>query len=169
MKFVTIIYVLLLTTSAQAETTDQTKICILFSTLVGISVAVGLAINKPFENKMKSGFCTGGMTNCGVLSSETFTCNSQYCEIELDDGTCISAQHGDTLPCSALSEDECNDAWNCKYVDQGAINAVLISLASISLVILLVIVRVLVKRLPLPDEVPNEENTLAQPLLDEEN
>lgn len=134
-------------------------------------------VNANWQYKdIKTGFCTGSTTFCGIFS--TSNCPYPYCTSGTtyysEDEACVPASnHDNSIPCSALEEYQCNAAHNeygadCKYLNQGKTNSVLIALTSISVILLLAIMIVVCRRLPLPQKDTGSEQALTQPLLDED-
>eukprot|EP00985_Skeletonema_marinoi_P011692 scaffold5559_cov193-Skeletonema_marinoi.AAC.20 len=95
--------------------------------------------------------------------------NYNEADTDTETETCLGSYDNDSgrVACADLAEYECKETSACKFVpissNQKAINAVLVAFATISLVVLLVILIVVCRRLP------KKETALTQPLLDEEN
>ena len=173
MRIITIFFVAVFNAAlAQAEAVDAIRT----SSIVFATFATSFAPAHAQYVDMKPGFCTGGRTSCFVLGSNN-VCPVQYCNTDFDSGECQAnrnvvagnAEYGEEIPCSALTKEECNAAANefvidCKYVNQGAINSVLIALASLAVLILLVILYIVFSRLPAP-----KKEAAASPQTDEES
>ncbi len=156
--------------AAQAQAAASTHSSI-FTAAVASSFMTIANANWQYHD-INTGFCTGGTAYCGIFSANN--CPWPYCSTNFEDETCVSATNYDGyIPCSVLTEDQCNTAHTdygaeCKYLNQGKTNSVLIALTSISVIMLLAIMFVVCRRLPAPKKDNGSETTLTQSLLDEE-
>eukprot|EP00984_Skeletonema_dohrnii_P016779 scaffold7512_cov98-Skeletonema_dohrnii-CCMP3373.AAC.5 len=169
MQLITLSFLLIAVAQAAAASTYSASI---FSAAVATSsISVVNAKYYDYRN-VEPGFCTGGTTSCYEFSSDN--CPYPYCNMGhtyYDDNTdtCQAGYDNKSgeIPCAILPEWQCKETAACKFVpisnNQKAINAVLVAFATISLVVLLVILNVVCRRLP------KKEAALTQPLLDEEN
>lgn len=176
MQLITFCIGLILAAQAQAAASSSYS-SIFTAAVASSSMTIANAVSNWQYHDINTGFCTGGTASCGIFS--TNNCPWPYCTLGStyysEDETCVPATNADrSIPCSVLTEDQCNAAHtdygaDCKYLNQGKTNSVLIALTSISLIMLLAIMIVVWRRLPVPKKDTGSETPHTQPLLDEEN
>ena len=181
MKFINL---LALAMTAAPQVAASTTYSGIFTATSAISF-VTLANAKYGE--VETGICIGGTASCGVFSGSNNcpypSCETEYAPVDPskpvsssdpNTDTCVASANnpGGQVACANLPEYLCNAATrngytDCKFVrlsgNQRAINAVLVAFTTTSLVVLLAIAVILLRRLP------KKETVLTQPLLDEEN